>query len=307
MSAHSQDVNLDFGGLFGRAFDLIKVDPVNWVILGVVGLGALGCGAWGGWANCAKKQLAGQKPEVGDVLYPFSNISLAIPVLLASLAIIPCVFPAFVLMFLWSLAIPLMIRDGLDWKTATRMSKAAVMANLVPMLLLAIITGVVGGVGSAVVFGAILTMPLAVIMQYLALDSFFPAGATPQQLDYSPGMPAPMAAGTPAAFAPAHMAPAPSPMAPAPSAPAPMAPAPSAPAPMAPAPSAPAPTAPEPAADVPIADAPFAEAPAPAEAPEAVVETAQQATAGEAVAGKTMAMSAIDFEAMLKNRNNSDS
>ncbi|MFT6399699.1 MAG: hypothetical protein ACJAYU_004468 [Bradymonadia bacterium] len=37
-----------------------------------------------------------------------------------------------------------------------------------------------------------------------------------------------------------------------------------------------------------------------------VVETAQQATAGEAVAGKTMAMSAVDFEAMLKNRNNGD-
>jgi hypothetical protein len=309
MSAHNQDVNLDFGDLFGRTLDVIKVDPVNWAILGVVGTLALGCGGWGGWQNCAKKQLAGQKPEVNDVLYPFSNISLIIPALLAGLAAIPCVFPGMILAFLWALATPLMVRDGLDWKDATRVSKAAVMANLVPVLLLALVASVIANAGSiAFGVGVVLTMPFAVVMQYIALDSFVPAGATPQQLDYSPGVPAPMGAGAPAAMAPAPMAPAP--MAPAPMAPAPMAPAPMALAPMAPAPAAApaaaAPMAPAPAAPAPMAPTPAASAPMAPDPSADVVETAQQATAGEAVAGKTMAMSAVDFEAMLKNRNNGD-
>ncbi len=393
MSAHNQDVNLDFGGLLGRTFDLFKADPVNWIILGVVGSAALGCGAWGGWQNCAKKQLAGQKPEVNDVLYPFSNISLLVPPLLAGLAMIPCGFPGFILAFLWSFATPLMVRDGLDWKDATRMSKDAVIANFVPVLLLSCISSALISVGAgAFGVGTLITTPFAMVMMYVALDSFY-SGAAPHQLDYSPGAQAPMAAGAPAAMpfqapmghapmghapmghapmaqapmaqapmaqapmghapmAQAPMAQAPmghapmghapmghapmgqapmgqAPMGQAPMAQAPMAQAPMAQAPMAQAPMAQAPMAQAPMAQAPMAQAPMAQAPAapaagtpgsssmaPAPAPpapslpepaEGVVETAQQATAGEAVAGKTMAMSAVDFEAMLKNRNNGDS
>ena len=328
MSGHNQNVNLDIGGLFGRSLDIIKADIVNWALIGLVGALALGCGSWGGYHYCAQKQLSGQKPEVLDVLHPFSNPQLLIPIILIVIGSMFCVIPGVILAVLWAFAIPLMVQRGLAWKDAADMSSAAVKDNLGAALLILLLTGFVANAGSMLLgIGLLITLPLSQIMMYLALDQFFGPGATPQQLDYAPGAPAPMAAAPMAAPMAAHPMAAPMaahpmaapmaahpmaapmaahPMAAPPMAAHPMA-APPAAAPMAAPPAAAPMAAPVPGTPAPVEAAPPAPAPAPAEPAaedDGVVETAQQATAGAAVPGKTMAMSAVDFEAMLKNRGN---
>ena len=324
MSTHNQNVNLDIGGLLSRALDVVKQDFVNWAIIGLVGQLAFGVGVWGGYHYCAQKQLAGQKPEVADVLRPFSNIQMIIPGILIGIAACFLVIPGVILGVLWAFVIPLMVQRNLGWQDAARISKAAVMDNLGQTILLLLLVGFVGGIGSgACGLGLLITVPMAQVILYLGMMEFFGGTPTPQQLDYAPGAPAPMAAPPtaaphavpvgppPAAAPPAAAPPAAAPPAAAPPAAAPPAAAPPAAAPPAAAPSAAAPQAVDPPPAAPAAEEPPTAAPAPGVlAPDAgdaedddVVETAQQATAGEAVQGKTMAMSSVDFEAMLKNRN----
>lgn len=316
MNGFNQNVDLDVGGMLSKSWEIFQRDMVNWVLIGIVGSLALGVGGWGGFQYCGLKAARGESVSVGDVFYPFQHFGrMIVPIFaIIALVIVTCglgALPAgFLLMWMYSL----MVDRGLGFVDAAKLSKDAAMANVGPTLITLVVIFALNMLGSAVMIGALVTTPIAMIFGVLAYLNIFgsaPAGGgpSPQSLDYSPNAPAPM--GVPAGgYAPPAAAP---PMAQgggfAPPAAAPVAAAPfaaPAPAPAAPAPAPYGAPAPAPAAPVP---APFA-APAAAAVPptaDGVVETAQQATTNnpdEIVAGRTIAMNTMDFEKMLKEQGN---
>ncbi len=302
MSTVPQNVNFDVGGLLKGAWEIFSKDIVNWLLVTVVGILALGCGAWGGWHYCALKSARGESISVGDVLYPWSNLGLLIPVLIMiGVAIPTCGLGMIVLAVLWFWLYPLMVDRGMGWSEAGKLSKDTVMANLGPSLIILVVGMAINMVGSFIPFGGLVTTPFVYIFTILAYLQLFGTPATPQQLDYAPGMPAtaPPAAAPPAA-APFDGGPAAS----APPAAAPPATAPPDSSPPAAAPPAAAPPADAlPATTFPAADEPVPPTATAIEPDEGPTETAQQATTDdpdEIVLGKTIVMSSVDFEAMLK-------
>ncbi len=324
----------DLGSLISRSIDLFKQDIGNWLVISVVGFFALGVGMWGGYHNCVLKAMRGEKPEVGDVLMPFSRFGdFFIPALLiglsAGLLFWLCglgIILAFVLSTWWFYAYPLMIERGMGWKEATEYSKAIVKQDLVGHFVLYFVAGIVGNIGGFIGLSFLTTVLTGMIVTFAYRDLFAGGGGPGgQQLPYGGGQPVPAAGAPMPQGAPQH-APAPqagwgapqggppqqqgapqgawgqpAPQAPAPQAPAPQAQggwAPQAPAPQAPAPQAHAPQAPAPSPYV----APAAPQPGPPAGDGDELETATQATTtnpDEMVHGKTMAMSAMDFEKML--------
>ena len=84
----------DIGVYVSKASEIYTKDIVNWVLIGLVGMLALGVGSWGGYQNCALKALRGEKPEIGDVLMPFSRFGdFFLPALFIGL----CIFPGVLL------------------------------------------------------------------------------------------------------------------------------------------------------------------------------------------------------------------
>jgi hypothetical protein len=335
MSNVPQPIEHDLGGYLSKAIDIYKQDIVNWIIIGVVGTFALGVGFLGGFHICAMKAMNGQKPEVGDVLAPFSRIGeWILPVLgLSAVAILlgwVCglgIFIAIYFSLLWMWAWPLMYSQNQTWAQAKETSTALVKASLVPNLILMVVAGLVGGVGGIVGLN-FLTAPLTGIILALAYQAQFGGNTGDRGPAALPGQgfggpaPAPGAWGAPPAAAPVNNAWG-APPAPAPAdnnawgAPPAAAPAPSpwgAPPAAAPAPAnnnawgAPPAAAPAPA---PAAWGAPAPAPTPAAAPPAGnIESATQSTTNnpdEIVAGKTMAMSTVDFEKLMADRNKPNS
>ena len=327
MSNVPQPIEHDLGGYISKAFDIYKQDLVNWIIIGVVGTFALGVGFLGGFHICAMKALSGQKPEVGDVLAPFNRIGeWILPILgLSAVAILlgwVCglgIFIAIYFSLLWMWAWPLMYSQNQTWAQAKETSTTLVKSAMVPNFILMFVAGLVGGIGGIVGLN-FLTAPLTGIILAVAYQAQFGASggyggpaALPGQ---GYGGPSPGAWGAPPAAAsmknawgaPPAAAPADNNAWGAPPAAAP------APTPWgAPAPT-PAPAdnnnpwgAPQAAAPAPT---PWG-APAPTSAPPAEnIESATQSTTNnpdEIVAGKTMAMSTLDFEKMLAERNKPNS
>lgn len=308
MTGFNQNVDLDIGELLKQSWNIFQRDIVNWILITIVGALALGVGGWGGYQHCALKAARGEEVKVGDVLYPFQNLSLFIPVLaIIGISIVTCGIGGIVVAFLWFWLYPLMIDRNMSFGDAARLSKDAAMANVGPTIITLVAMIAINSIGSSIAIGSLLTTPFTSIMAILAFHQIFSGQPTPQQLDYAPGAPAPMGAprapqGAPLSAPPMGAPPAAAPMGAPPMA-APPAAAPMGAPPMG-APPAAAPTAPAPApASTAPAPAPAPTAPAPAPAPN-VVETAQQSTTNdpdEVHRGKTIAMSSIDFENMLKN------
>jgi hypothetical protein len=86
--------NLSLGDCIKAAFDLFMKDPVNWIIIGLVGSVAIGVGYWGGFQLCAMKALKGEKPAVADVLAPFSRfVDYFLPFLITYIGYCICILP----------------------------------------------------------------------------------------------------------------------------------------------------------------------------------------------------------------------
>lgn len=289
----------DLGAYISEAFEIYKQDVVNWIIIGLVGTLALGVGYWGGFQICAFKAMRGEKPEISDVLAPFSRFGdYFLPMFLISLALFFLVWfcglglvVALLMSTWWFFAYPLIADRGMGWKEATDLSKEVAKQDLVGTFIVSFVAGLVSNIGGFIGLSFI-TAPLLGIIQAIAYQRTFGA-ASP--------------AGGAAALPPGGgwgAQPAPAPAAPAGSWGAPAA-APAAPASLSPAPATgwDAPAAPATPIAPTVIDSTPAAAPAPVDQP---VETAVQSTTNnpdEIVAGKTMAMSTVDFEKFLKGDN----
>jgi hypothetical protein len=294
-----QPVEHNVGDYISKAFEIYTKDLVNWIIIGIVGSFALGVGFWGGFHVCADKALRGEKPEVGDVLSPFSKfgefiVPLAIMFGCSLLAL--CLVGIIGLVYfqiIWAFAYPLVMLRGMSWKEAAETSGAIAKQAMVPTFILLFVAGFIGGIGGIVGLNFI-TAPLTGIIMMLAFNKQFGVeGGGSAQLPPAQGggwgTPAAPPAGAPPAAAPAQSWGPPAGAAPA-----------------APAPAAPSSWAPPAPAPTPAAPA----APASPAAPAEGVESGTQSTSDnpdDAYAGKTMAMSAVDFEKMLDDRNKNNS
>jgi hypothetical protein len=322
----------DVGNYVSEAFALFMKEPVKWVVIGLIGQLALGVGYWGGFQHCAMKQIRGETLEFKDVLMPFEQFGrLFIPSLIASLIIgvgfVLCILPGIVAAILlgtwWFFLWPLMLHhENLTWQQARDISKETVQKDFMGTFIVVIAAGFLGGIGGVVGF-TFLTAGLTGIIQVLAFQRTF--GGDPSGVATAPH-------GPPGAL-PSHGAPqqgwgAPGPAAAPPMAspdqswgqPAGVAPAPAGAPAQAPAgwgaPAAAPPTDPAwgaPAAAPPADPAWGAPAAAPPASPGPVAEPAASSTGSETgvqsstsnpdevfTGGRTMAMSAVDFEKMLK-------
>jgi hypothetical protein len=287
MTTYRQNVQLDVGGLFQRAWNIFQADMVNWILVAVVGHLALGVGFWGGFHYCATKSLRGEKLQVGDVLYPFRQLSLLLPfVVIFAVAIVTCGLGALVLGFLWAWMYFLMVDKGQSFGDAAKTSKDAVMANMGATLLTLLVLLGLNLLGSMVAVGTFVATPFAMIFAALAYQAIFGEQPTPQQLDYAPaasGVPG----GSPSYGAPPAAAPSPSWE----SAPAPTPRA---------QPEPPAPT-PAPSDQSPLADT--ASGWDSDEAPSAGSgQPGGEANEGGTGRSRTIAMSAVDFEKIAGTR-----
>lgn len=212
MTQYRTNADLDVGDLLKRAWEIFQQDLVTWILIGLVGGLALGCGGWGGYQHCFLKAERGEKVEVGDVLYPFSNLHLLVPVLaIIGITLVTCGIGGLVLAFLWFWLYPLMVDRKLSFGDAARLSKEAALANVGPTVLTLVVLIAINMIGGSIAIGALLTTPFTAILAMLAYREIFGGGADPRQLDYAPGVPAPTAAprqgyGAPNA-APPHGAP----------------------------------------------------------------------------------------------------
>lgn len=337
MASVPKNQEIDVGGLLKQSWDIFMRDPVNWLLVSVVGTLALLVGGFGGFHYAALKAIRGEQVEIGDAFYIFQRPGWILPlvgVFFASTVVgfLTCGLGFLPVLFLLAWWVPLLVMfDGRPME-ALKQSKDLAIGNVGPTVMVLLVALVVVIAASFIpLLGGMLATPLLVIFNMLVLQNLYQgagAHATPQQLDYAPNAPgfAPPAAAPPAAApsyappagAPPAAAPSYAPPAAAPPAGAPPAAAPSY-APPAAAPPAAAPPTASPAASAPPAAAPPAAAPpaaepavvktattGPAAAPSAgPVETATQSTTNnpeEIVSGKTIAMSSVDFEQMLRDQ-----
>ena len=71
--AAKPEVKHDLGGYWNRALQIFLKDPVNWIIIGTVGMFAVGVGMWGGFQRCYLIHEQGGKPTIQDVIWPFKS------------------------------------------------------------------------------------------------------------------------------------------------------------------------------------------------------------------------------------------
>ena len=181
MSANAPEY--DIGGYVSRSFEMYTKDIVNWIIIGLVGTLALGVGGWGGFQNCALKAARGEKPEISDVLMPFSRFGdFFIPLLMIMGGMMLCFLPGVYLALIWFFMYPIMIDKGVGWQDATKMSKEVAGQNLVMTFVLGIVAGILGQVGGVIGL-PFLTAPLTGIFAVMAYLHVF---GGPQQLGHQP-------------------------------------------------------------------------------------------------------------------------
>ena len=311
MSAVPQNKSLDVGALLKQAWEIFVRDPVNWILITLVGSLALGVGGFGGFQHAALKAIRGESVEIGDAFYLFQRPQWILPILgvlvgAGFLIVLTCGLGALPFIFLtaWWMGLLVMF-DGTPMD-ALKQSKDVAMANAgATVMMMLVLIGLSMVAGFIPFVGGLVATPLLVLFQILALQSMFGQAPSPQQLDYAPNAPG---------FAPPSAAPqyapmgAP-PMAAPPAAAPPMAAPPAAAPPMAAPPAAAPPAAAPPmAAPAPVVQSSSTGATAPAAAPP--VETATQSTTNnpdEIVSGKTIAMSSVDFEQMLRDQQNKKS
>lgn len=298
----------DIGNYVSEAFGLFTKDLVKWVGIGFIGQLALCVGYWGGFQHCAQKQLRGETLEFTDVLFPFQQFGrLFIPSLIAGVAIsvgllfcfLPGMIAAVLLGTWWFFLWPILLANpNMGWKEAAEISKTTAKKDFMGTFIVALVAGFLGGLGGVVAM-FFLTAGLTGIIQVLAYNATFgtPGAGGGAAAGGWGSLPAPQPAGQPA-----HVPGGPEAWGSAPPQAAPAAPAPQA---AWGAPAAQAPPAPEAAWGAPAA--PAAPAAAPASAPESGTETAVQTSTSNPdeafTGGRTMAMSAVDFEKMLKGGN----
>jgi hypothetical protein len=321
MSAVPQNKSLDVGTLLKQAWEIFVRDPVNWILLSLVGTLALGVGGFGGYHHAALKAIRGESVEVGDAFYVFQRPQWILPILgiilgIMFLALVTCGLAALPIAFLMLWWMGLLVMFDSTPMDALKQSKDLAMANVGATIMMFLVLFGLSMVAGFIPFvGALVATPLLVIFQMLSLQALFGQAPSPQQLDYAPNAPgfAPPSAAPqyapPAAAPPMSAPPAAAPPMAAPPAAAPPAAAPPAAAPPAAAP----PMAAPPAAAPPVAAPAVVQASSTASAPPAAaapVETATQSTTNdpdEIVSGKTIAMSSVDFEQMLRDQQNKKS
>ncbi len=310
-----QPVEHNVGEYISQSFEIYTKDLVNWIIIGVVGTFALGVGFWGGFHVCADKAIRGEKPEVGDVLSPFSKFGefiVPLAIMFGCGMLTVCLIGFIGLIYfqiVWAFAFPQVMLRNMSWKDAAETSGEIAKQAMVPTFILVFVAGLIGGIGGIIGLN-FLTAPLTGIIMMLAYNKQFGGGSSAGQLPGAAGGGGGWAApAAPPAAAPAQSwgpPPADTPAAPPADAPVQSWGPPPADTPAAPAPAAPSSWAPPEPTPAP---APAAPAPAPA-SPAEQVESGTQSTSDnpeDAYAGKTMAMSAVDFEKMLNDQNKNKS
>ena len=291
MSAVPQNKSLDVGALLKQAWEIFVRDPVNWILITLVGSLALGVGGFGGFQHAALKAIRGESVEIGDAFYLFQRPQWILPILgvlvgAGFLIVLTCGLGALPFIFLtaWWMGLLVMF-DGTPMD-ALKQSKDVAMANAgATVMMMLVLIGLSMVAGFIPFVGGLVATPLLVLFQILALQSMFGQAPSPQQLDYAPNAPG---------FAPPSAAPQYAPMGAPPMA--------------APPAAAPPAAAPPMAAPAPVVQSSSTGATAPAAAPP--VETATQSTTNnpdEIVSGKTIAMSSVDFEQMLRDQQNKKS
>jgi hypothetical protein len=322
MTTAPAPVEHNLGQYISKAFELYMKDPVNWIIIGLVGTLALGVGQLGGFHICAEKAWRGEKPTVSDVLIPFQRIGeWIVPVLLLAIGggilVLFCGVGLLVILYfsiLWAFAWPLMYLRNMPWSQAKDLSSAIGKQALVPTFILVFVAGLIGGLGGVISL-PFLTAPLTGMIMVQAFWAQFGGGpdgsAAMGQIPPQPQI-APAAMGAPPAAPPTAAPGAGAWGAPPAATPDVQAQAAAWGAPPTAGPDAQAAAWGDPPAAAPSVQPTAAPAWAPPSAPPAAggtTETAQQSTTDnpdEAYSGKTMAMSSVDFEEMMRKRNNAD-
>ena len=162
-------------GVGERTWEIFRKNPVPYVLgmLAVSIVGAISLGiALGplivGYLDMVRRGSRGESVEVGQV---FSGFSLFVPAFVTGLLIgvgvfIGCillVLPGLVFAFFTSLAFPALVYEGLGPVEALKRSFALVKDNLVNVAVVLIVVSILQSIGGAVLFGVLLTAPIATI------------------------------------------------------------------------------------------------------------------------------------------------
>jgi hypothetical protein len=125
------EVKHDFVGYWNRALAIFMKDPVNWIIIGLVGFAALGVGMWGGFQRCYLIDQQGGKPTVQDVIWPFKS-GRGLDLFLGSL--VAGIGGPFT-MALWGFNAPVQVDQGPKWRDAMTIGKQETGKNYVAYLI----------------------------------------------------------------------------------------------------------------------------------------------------------------------------
>ncbi len=162
-------------GVGERTWEIFRKDPVPYVlgmlvvsIGGVLSLGIALGPLIVGYLDMVRRGSRGESVEVGQV---FSGFSQFVPAFITGLVIgvgvvigtFLLVLPGLVFAFFTSLAFPALVYEGLGPVEALKRSFELVKDNLVNVAAVLIVVCILQSIGSAVLFGVLLTAPIATI------------------------------------------------------------------------------------------------------------------------------------------------
>jgi len=176
---------VDIGRYFSETLECYKKQPLELIVggflallLGSVTVGILAGPAYAGFAVMLKRVRDGEKVAIGDVFACFSDklgfliLVGLLAALLVAIGSVLCVLPGLVVAWLLMFAIPAAaIEDGETLGGVYSRSKDIVMKNVGYSILLLLVAGLVGALGSvACGLGALVTYPFSfgvITMAYL--------------------------------------------------------------------------------------------------------------------------------------------
>jgi uncharacterized membrane protein len=182
MTGQPETIDGFIKGVGERTWEVFRKDPVAYVLgmlaVSIVGLVTLGI-AMGpllvGYLDMVRRGSRGEQVEFGQV---FSGFGQFVPAFITALLLgvgifVGClllVLPGIVFAFFSSLAFPALVYESLGPVDAIKRSFGLVKDNLVNVAVLLIVVSIVSSIGGAVVFGVLLTAPLATIALAVAFE-----------------------------------------------------------------------------------------------------------------------------------------
>jgi len=176
---------IDIGQAFGKGWEMFSkhmlpliIGTLLTAIIGGFSLGILMPAMVGGMYVIIRKSWAGETAEIGDVFGGFKQFgSLLLGgilyIILASVGAIACGIGMFVTMGIVTFMFPLIADKGMGAGEALSASFAAFKENWLGMIVVALLTGIVGGAGNSVAIAGLLTMPFAMCVNFVAYKQVF--------------------------------------------------------------------------------------------------------------------------------------